>query len=115
MASVALQAQEAQQPLLSAKLHTGWISDVHLLPSTPDSPGGRLLTASNDASCMLWDLGRVEGSKPVCLHAARELHTGEKPLRGFPLPWHWATNARCMLWHSGRVQGSRPSAHHQPA
>ena len=77
--------QDEQQPelgrlLLSAKLHSGWISDVHLLPSHGEAPAGCLLTASNDATCMLWDIGRLEGGRPVCLHAATDLHTGAQRL-----------------------------------
>ena len=65
-----------RQPLLSAKLHGGWISDVHLLASHAEAPAGHLLTAANDATCMLWDIGRLEGASPVCVCAARDLHSG---------------------------------------
>ena len=70
------QQPELGQLLLGAKLHSGWISDVHLAPSHGAAPAGCLLTASNDATCMLWDIGRLEGGRPVCVHAARDLHTG---------------------------------------
>lgn len=69
------------EPLLSAQLHRGWVSDVQLVPhgggigpecdpnpSASSSGEGRvplLLTAGNDGALAVWDLAQVH---PAALH-----------------------------------------------
>ena len=94
-----LAADEAVAPLLSHKLHKGWVSDVQFAsaPAASTHGGGSggssgggggdvplLLTAGNDGAVCLWDLGRSAGSGggkgglvPQCLARACHLHDGE--------------------------------------
>ena len=69
------------EPLLSAQLHRGWVSDVQLVPhgggaglGCEDDLGGGmtgeghvplLLTAGNDGALAVWDLAQVH---PAALH-----------------------------------------------
>ncbi|PSC70328.1 WD repeat-containing 32 [Micractinium conductrix] len=90
-----LAANAAVPPLLSGKLHKGWIAEVQFLSaacgnasgSGGDGCGGgggllRLLTAGNDGTVGLWDLGRAAeaggrgGLVPQCLARATDLHSG---------------------------------------
>ena len=79
--------EDATDPLLSAKLHKSWIADVQLLPAEQFSLYGdskaaalsRMLTASNDGSVRLWDLGKCCGALPLELAQADDLHTGKPP------------------------------------
>jgi hypothetical protein len=75
-------------PLLSHKLHRGWVSDVQFASAAADSSGGDrtplLLTAGNDGVAALWDLGRVAteaggrgGAVPRCLARSEDLHSGD--------------------------------------
>ncbi len=107
-----LAADVVAPPLLSHKLHKGWISDVQFVGSTSAAPascdgsaagavggsssGGSsseallLLTAGNDGCVCLWDLGRAAetgsrgGLLPQCLAKTSSLHAGK--WRGIPLP-----------------------------
>ncbi|KAK9830394.1 hypothetical protein WJX72_011510 [[Myrmecia] bisecta] len=76
-------ASEDVQPLLSTKLHKGWISDVQF--ATAGSRGGGpplLLSASNDGSLAVWDLskctqqGGQAGGLPQHMSEATTLHSG---------------------------------------
>ncbi|KAL4423386.1 hypothetical protein ABPG77_004317 [Micractinium sp. CCAP 211/92] len=94
-----LPADAALPPLLSGKLHRGWVAEVQLLSgaglqgasgsTSADSAGGaaavaglRLLTAGNDGVVCLWDLSRSAeaggrgGLVPECLARAAGLHQG---------------------------------------
>ena len=95
---------ERVPPLLSHKLHKGWVADVQLvgssLPAAGDpassgsSSGGDallLLTAGNDGAVCLWDLGRAAqtgggarggGLVPQCLARSTDLHSGEPGTAG---------------------------------
>lgn len=69
------------EPLLSAQLHRGWVSDVQLVPHGGDTGLGSeetwsgntpgeghvplLLTAGNDGALAVWDLAQVH---PAALH-----------------------------------------------
>lgn len=65
------------EPLLSQKLHKGWISDVQFCSASADV---RLLTAGNDGSVACWDVTKsaAQGRKEVtrCLASTKELHAG---------------------------------------
>ncbi|KAL4857638.1 Histone-binding protein [Chlorella vulgaris] len=79
-------------PLLSHKLHKGWVSDVQLTSLHPSSsysstaaassgPPLLLLTAGNDGAARLWDLGRAAAGggtsgAPQQLAQTNNLHTG---------------------------------------
>lgn len=89
-------------PLLSGKLHRGWVAEVQLMggagrlgaagAADADSPGEaeagaaaaglRLLTAGNDGAVSLWDLckaaeaGGRGGLVPRCVARATSLHQG---------------------------------------
>lgn len=77
-------SQSVVEPLLSAQLHRGWVSDVQLVPHGDGgiglgcgSPGqggapgeGRvplLLTAGNDGALAVWDLAQVPLRALHCL------------------------------------------------
>ena len=70
-------------PLLSAKLHKSWIADVQLLPAEGHNLHAALLptllTASNDGTVRLWDLGKCCDGMPLELAQADDLHTGQAP------------------------------------
>lgn len=92
-----LPADASLPPLLSGKLHRGWVAEVQLLSgaglqgasgstsadSAGDAAGLRLLTAGNDGVVCLWDLSRSAeaggrgGLVPECLARAAGLHQGE--------------------------------------
>ncbi|KAL4448255.1 hypothetical protein ABPG75_005474 [Micractinium tetrahymenae] len=85
-------------PLLSGKLHRGWVAEVQLLSGAglPDTAGAaaadsmagaaaaglRLLTAGNDGAVCLWDVARAAeaggrgGVVPQCLARSTSLHQG---------------------------------------
>ena len=101
-----LPAGEGAPPLLSGKLHRGWVSDVQFVSQSATgeasasgsgsaSAGGLegptpllLLTAGNDGQVCLWDLRRSaemggggsgggSGMVPQCLAQEAHLHSGE--------------------------------------
>ena len=69
-------------PLVSARLHKKWISDVQLVMRQGDSP--LLLSASNDGTLAAWNLGQCmatngkssEWGRPLQLSEAALLHGG---------------------------------------
>lgn len=66
-----------REPLLSAKVHKGWIADVQLCSGT--DTGSHMLTAGNDGVLALWDLSKVasESRQPQCIAQTTSLHAGE--------------------------------------
>lgn len=79
-----LKTADTLPPLLSHKLHKGWVSDVQLTSLHPSSsPPLLLLTAGNDGAVRLWDLGRVaeaggNSGVPQQLTQTNDIHTGEQ-------------------------------------
>ncbi|KAG7670830.1 hypothetical protein KSW81_004263 [Nannochloris sp. 'desiccata'] len=80
------------EPLLSYKMHKGWISDVQLwqntLSSSSSSSGGGgdsdtrsmfLLSSGNDGMVCLWDVNKTASAAsglPQCLVRSEEIHDG---------------------------------------
>lgn len=94
-----LSADAEVPPLLSARLHRGWIADVQFVrggaavaAAAGDAGGGEgatgsllgssllLLTAGNDGTVCLWDAARSaaqgRGMQPQQLAKAEDLHSG---------------------------------------
>jgi WD40 repeat protein len=72
------------EPLLSCKLHKGWISDVQLWQNTPGSSGCSedeshmfLLSSGNDGVVCLWDVTKTATTAselPQCLVRSEDIH-----------------------------------------
>lgn len=72
------QLQHGQEPLLSARLHSSWISDVGLVQRNQDlSSMPLLLTASNDGSIATWDLAHTRSGIPRQLYSCAMPQHGE--------------------------------------
>ena len=65
-------------PLMTYKLHKGWISDVQLYPDSTTGNSNKLFTAGNDGVVCLWDLHKTATStaQPQCLLRNDTLHAG---------------------------------------
>lgn len=63
-------------PLMSCKLHRGWISDLRLIRQAQDCGSCVMLSASNDGAVCVWDLNREHRGQPQALHEAATLHAG---------------------------------------
>ena len=84
------------EPLLSAQLHRGWVSDVQLVPHGGDTGSGcdepgrggtpgeghvpLLLTAGNDGALAVWDLALV---RPGALHCLAQSPQSPGFIKGF--------------------------------
>lgn len=65
------------EPLLSDKLHKGWVSDVQFMKGTLGSNCPKLVTASNDAKVCVWDISlQVSGGRqPKQVFINQSLHS----------------------------------------
>jgi hypothetical protein len=94
LAAGARGAGAALPPLLSAKLHAGWVADVQLLDGVPGADDAEkilLLTAGNDGALSVWDVGRASATgraAPERLAHSENAHGGAGVFSA-----HWSADA----------------------
>ena len=117
------------QPLMTAKLHAGWICDVQLLGASDQCSQGSglaplLMTAANDATVAVWDISKAGGldCRPCKVLETSNLHdsefcfsisfcltqTTEPTDPRTPMPVHHASKAAARDMHRN---GSIPAFH----
>lgn len=121
-----LPADAEVPPLLSARLHKGWIADVQFVrgaqhaqqgsaaPAAAESGGGGLgsslllLTAGNDGTLCLWDAARSAAQgrsvQPQQLARCTDLHSGELLGASWQIVFLWLCQGFCGC--SGGLAGN---------